>query len=175
MFNAEGRLFGDKLQLTCWDFDNITGLPDTLPECKQINDTCEIVVPPDGSNIGAQPEATEKPKLNEFLTYKCAEDSDVLDTDGQNNEFKVFCKIQSSDTEPYYQVMMAIEDWPTCQQPQSEDGSEDEATNEAPSQDRRKRQIEPKMYQYINVVVDLQLMEYNDVIDEAIRFVRSNF
>ena len=175
MFNAEGRLFGDKLQLTCWDFDNITGLPDTWPECKQINDTCEILVPPDGSNIGAQPEATEKPKLNEFLTYKCAEDSDVLDTDGQNNEFKVFCKIQSSDTEPYYQVMMAIEDWPTCQQPQSEDGSEDEATNEAPSQDRRKRQIEPKMYQYINVVVDLQLMEYNDVIDEAIRFVRSNF
>ena len=174
MFNADGRLFGDKIQLICWDSNNITGIPDTWPECKQINDTCEILTPPEESKIGAQPEDTEEPKLNQFMTYKCTEDSDVLDTDGQSIEVNIYCKIQSTDTEPYYQVTLDIENWPTCQAPEggSEDGSE--AQPEAPSnsdQNRKKRQIEPKIYQYINVVVDLQLMEYSPVIDEAIRFV----
>ena len=170
MFKSDGKLFGDKIELTCWNHLNFTGVPESWPECKEINDTCEILAPPDTSNFKPQPEDMENLKPNEILTYECADATHVLDTDENNNKINVTCKLQSSDTSPYYQVTMAIEDWPICQSaqdlaeaPSGEPESEDTGTG------RKKRQIVPKTYQYINVVVDLQLMQYNEDIDEAIR------
>ena len=165
MFKSDGKLYGDKIELTCWNLLNFTGVPESWPECKEINDTCEILAPPDTSNFKPQPEDMENLKPNEILTYECADATHVLDTDENNNKINVTCKLQSSDTSPYYQVTMAIEDWPICQSASVSESGEPESEDTG----RKKRQIVPKTYQYINVVVDLQLMQYDEEIDEAIR------
>ena len=160
--------------MTCWNLLNFTGVPKTWPECKQINETCEILAPPEESNFKAQPESTENLKPNEILTYECGDATHVLDTDETKNKINVTCKLQSSDTAPFYKVTMAIEDWPTCQSVQSSDTEAGEPETVAEKTSRKKRQVVPKTYQYINVVVDLQLMQYNEDIDEAIRITYDN-
>ena len=138
---------GNKVIVTCSSEQgsyNFTGIPQQWPtDCRDVSDTCTIPTPLDDSNMNAQPQDTAAPKVGETLTYTC---KDSLTLDNDEEPFNITCKAFPTEADPWYEVKFDEnnpETWPKC------------------SSSRKKRQIVPRLYQYINVVIDVQFKSPN--------------
>ena len=92
------------------------------------------------SGLDKLPDDTEAPGLGGTLDYKCTEQSEVV-SNTSSNTYTLKCEIHSKDEDPFYELKFDVDIWPKCEE---DDGSS-----------RRKRQVIPLQYQYINVVVDV--------------------
>ncbi len=131
--------------LTCGNDLTFEGIPEAWHEnCTLYPGKCTLPIPPAESNLNSEPnEGSDQSQfaLGDTLTFDCK--------DGHASEsapFTITCG--AYPTESLGLELKFSSDWGTCN----------------PSRRRKKRQlirdgVVPKLYQYINVIVDIQFNE----------------
>ena len=147
LFASDGKLVeGNQITLTC-TLDGYTNVPETWPtKCQKIEEKCDIPVPPIYTGIAPQIDGITAPGPGEPLVYICNENNEKIQNT-TTNLFQVICGVYPTDVDPFFVLKYDFDVWPQCKEPQN--------------RKRKKRQIIPKQYQYINVVVDVQFKSSN--------------
>ena len=147
LFASDGKLVeGNQITLTC-TLDGYTNVPETWPtKCQKIEEKCDIPVPPIYTGIAPQIDGITAPGPGEPLVYICNENNEKIQNT-TTNLFQVICGVYPTDVDPFFELKYDFDVWPQCKEPQN--------------RKRKKRQIIPKQYQYINVVVDVQFKSSN--------------
>ena len=153
MINENGEILHNGISLTCSNELNFTGIPETWPNnCTELSEKC-IVPTMDDSNMIPDPIVGSELSLGGILTLNCNE-SEALE-DGSTS-FTTVCKSFETDTDPNYEVKFSADqsEWPkTCT-----------STNQ---NSRKKRQIIPILYSYINVIIDVQFNNENVTFEDV--------
>jgi hypothetical protein len=139
----------NKVVLTCAsDGLSYTGVPSPWPvECRTLTDVCPVPIPEALSKMDGQVGGTADPGVGGTLTFACTDNTEVLDDGSGANTYTVTCSAYETLAAPWYEVKFNAlpADYPKCQAAAT----------------RKKRQIVPVQYQYINVLVDVQFLSPN--------------
>ena len=94
--------------------------------------------------------------MGQTLDYTCVDTDETL-SNSTSDTFTITCEILPLENDPFYEMNFNFDIWPKCDIPESNR--------------RKKRQIIPLQYQYINVIVDVQFKEYNLTTEDEVRYV----